>query len=1137
MPGTNLTIATINVRKITTDTKWYSLLNILDQIPSHIDIVAIQDTGIPETPAPPNRNNRNTRAYWFLHTGWIIRNNSIKIRSCKKSLVTDRMSHLHITFNGEDLSLTNIYLHANRSCRLKLLNTILDNHHNPPNPDILLGDMNLVVDPIFDRSPPASSPYTGSKEYTTWTDTLGLKDCALSYSRNDPTRLTRPNHKYNTATRLDRILVKHKLFRRLIDTHTWPIPISDHKAVITRFRPLPPPLKQHQPPQLPPSMLEDSSFLSRATPYAQAYADGTHKLHNFKNLLTQTALEVGRVRRREKTRRTRAAANELFHLAANSPTKPSPNWAKAYSLASHKLTSTIKSAQLKDLQARKLKFLNDGERLGGLLSKRIKPRAANASFSAVQLPDGTTSSNPEDIKKYVEEFYNGLMSKHDTNPEAILNLLEEYFQTYPHKILTQEESTALSKPISSEEVRTALTHYPRKKAPGPDGIPYEAYATFKDIISSRMAIDYNNILQGKNATDSNKSTLALLYKNKGSPLDLKFWRPLTLSNTDIKILSKIYADRLQPIAARIISPNQYGFIKGRSIWDNIWALKNALEFGQHGLNTGWAIFLDQEKAYDRVSWDYLSILLNTIGFPPPTLAWINALQTNCSVTVATPTEPKPIIKVHQGLRQGDPASPILFNFAFDPFLSLIEKRTKGLHISRNTLIPALAFADDAVIMASSAKDLEEVEKISATYTAASNARFNADKYEWIKIGNPSFSPPNCPPNPPSPVRHLGILMNSQGVDIENNLKRLIERTTKTANWIGHSKVSLRARAVSLNTFALSIPLYWAHVIPMTQNFLTHCDKISRTAVWGKNRPQLKLPALRIPLTSGGLSLWDPQPLYDRTLARTLLPIISHNPKTPLLPWQLGAKELLCRALKVSHEYGPGQLMGAIARNLPPSHKINGYWKQALKAIHRLKPNIPTPHIPIIDWNLYPVIPEFPLLNSSLHPLLVNFTPPTANYLRQISPPITINWKKIHSLPIAPSIISTLWRFLTGALPKSQHRKLDDPKRLCPWGCGNVGYTLHTFIQCTKLSPIWKELQNPYNRENPPPYPLPLHLNDPRLAIIIHSLWRRASPFYVPSPDSPPYISISTTQMVQETITTIKPRSTKGHPTSIFTMDI
>ncbi|KXN65721.1 hypothetical protein CONCODRAFT_12612 [Conidiobolus coronatus NRRL 28638] len=159
-----------------------------------------------------------------------------------------------------------------------------------------------------------------------------------------------------------------------------------------------------------------------------------------------------------------------------------------------------------------------------------------------------------------------------------------------------------------------------------------------------------------------------------------------------------------------------------------------------------------------------------------------------------------------------------------------------------------------------------------------------------------------------------------------------------------------------------------------------------------------------------------------------------------------------------------QLIGALVRSPPPYHKFSGYWKQALKAIHRLKPNFPIPYIPIIDWDLYPVIHKFSLLTSSLHPLPVDSTPPIAYYLRQTLPSTTINWKNIHSLPLTPSVISILWRFLTGALQKI-----------------NIA-------------------------------------NQMTLRNSTHGDAEIASPFYAPSPNSPPCISIPTTAVVKETIT-------------------
>lgn len=46
------------------------------------------------------------------------------------------------------------------------------------------------------------------------------------------------------------------------------------------------------------------------------------------------------------------------------------------------------------------------------------------------------------------------------------------------------------------------------------------------------------------------------------------FRPINLYNIIYKIIVKIYSSKLSVILPNIISPNQVGFVKGRSITDN-----------------------------------------------------------------------------------------------------------------------------------------------------------------------------------------------------------------------------------------------------------------------------------------------------------------------------------------------------------------------------------------------------------------------------------------------------------------------------------------------------------------------------------------------------------------------------------------
>ncbi len=71
--------------------------------------------------------------------------------------------------------------------------------------------------------------------------------------------------------------------------------------------------------------------------------------------------------------------------------------------------------------------------------------------------------------------------------------------------------------------------------------------------------------------------ITILYKNKGSPLKLENYRPLSLLNTDYKILTKVLANRIKEVVGSIVSPSQAYSIKGRDITDTICTIRDVVE--------------------------------------------------------------------------------------------------------------------------------------------------------------------------------------------------------------------------------------------------------------------------------------------------------------------------------------------------------------------------------------------------------------------------------------------------------------------------------------------------------------------------------------------------------------------------------
>ena len=83
--------------------------------------------------------------------------------------------------------------------------------------------------------------------------------------------------------------------------------------------------------------------------------------------------------------------------------------------------------------------------------------------------------------------------------------------------------------------------------------------------------------------------------------------------------------------------------------------------------------LDINKSFDTVDWAFLMEVMQQFGFGPKWIAWVDDLLASSSTRVLLNGILGEIIYNRQGLRQGDPISPLLFLMVMEGLHHLLQR--------------------------------------------------------------------------------------------------------------------------------------------------------------------------------------------------------------------------------------------------------------------------------------------------------------------------------------------------------------------------------------------------------------------------------------------------------------------------------
>lgn len=129
------------------------------------------------------------------------------------------------------------------------------------------------------------------------------------------------------------------------------------------------------------------------------------------------------------------------------------------------------------------------------------------------------------------------------------------------------------------------------KSPGLDGLSDEFYQCFWKDLKQLFQDTLKCTFENDQMSYSQRLAVISLISKKGDQTNIKNYRPISLTNTDYKIIDFVFARRLQKVIDNLINENQSAYLKGRYIGENA---RIVLDYCKETNNEGIFLFLDFE---------------------------------------------------------------------------------------------------------------------------------------------------------------------------------------------------------------------------------------------------------------------------------------------------------------------------------------------------------------------------------------------------------------------------------------------------------------------------------------------------------------------------------------------------------------
>ena len=451
--------------------------------------------------------------------------------------------------------------------------------------------------------------------------------------------------------------------------------------------------------------------------------------------------------------------------------------------------------------------------------------------------------------------------------------------------------------LKIDEVANALKQLPNDKSPGSDGFTTNFYKFFwpdiKDFLHESFLYSFKN---GELTNDQKRGIINLIPKEgKDLVRHLRNWRPLSLLNTDYKILTKTLSNRLQKVLPKLVNEDQVGYIRGRYIGQNIRIIKDIMTYTAKKNLPGYILLIDFEKAFDSIEWPFLIKCLKLYNFGENFIRWVQLLHKNIESCVTNNGYLSQPFNLSRGVRQGCPISALLFILVAEIFAIQIRENRFICGIKHmNEEFRICQLADDTTLFISNMKSVIASVTILHRFAKYSGLKINLEKSTTIPIGSCTNKQINLPKEikqlcvSHAAFKTLGIWFSYDQKEMTKlNFEKKLASIEKTLQIWSSRRLSLKGKVSIIKTLVIPKIVYALSLIFCPTKILEKLDKILFSFLWDNKTPKIKRETIIANYCDGGLKMTDVFLVHESAKIRFLKRILkSDNMKWTKPTWYL-----------------------------------------------------------------------------------------------------------------------------------------------------------------------------------------------------------------------------------------------------------